>query len=411
MIDSKRFENDFRNVAQFGVLDNGGVTRLALTKADHDARNYLIRKMQEAGLDVHIDNFGNIRGRRPGTDDHVPAVMMGSHLDTVPQGGHYDGIIGVLAALEVVRQLNDQHIKTKYPVEIINFCCEESSRFGVATLGSKGLTGQLNPEQMKTICDKDGISFYQALQQSGCSPDEAAHDQLSTDDVKAFFELHIEQGPVLEHHDEQLGIVEAIAAPSRFRVTIKGRSDHSGTTPMLLRQDALVVAAKLILAVEQLAQNTSPQSVATVGEIINQPNAMNVVPGQVTLGVDIRDIDGARKTKMVEGFKQLIHEIEQQSGCQFQCDTLSDDEPVILERSLQQQLMDIAAARSWSYRVMPSGAGHDAMHMARIAPTALIFIPSRQGISHNIAESSSLEDIVRGMNMLYEAVLKTAIQV
>ncbi len=138
---------------------------------------------------------------------------------------------------------------------------------------------------------------------------------------------------------------------------------------------------------------------------------MNVVPGQVTLGVDIRDIDGARKTKMVEGFKQLIHEIEQQSGCQFQCDTLSDDEPVILERSLQQQLMDIAAARSWRYRVMPSGAGHDAMHMARIAPTALIFIPSRQGISHNIAESSSLEDIVRGMNMLYEAVLKTAIQV
>ncbi len=336
--------------------------------------------------------------------------MLGSHLDTVPQGGHYDGIVGVLAALEVVRQLNDQQIKTKHPVEIINFCCEESSRFGVATLGSKGLTGQLNCEQMKFIFDKDGTTFYQALQQSGCCPDEACKDQLTPADVKAFFELHIEQGPVLEHHHEHLGIVEAIAAPSRFRVIIQGRSDHSGTTPMPLRRDALIAAAKLILGVEQLALNSSKQSVATVGEIINQPNAMNVVPGQVTLGVDIRDVDGARKAEMVQAFKDLIQTIQQQSSCQFRCETLSDDQPVTLDSNLRQQLFGIAQSHNWNCRVMPSGAGHDAMHMARITPTALIFIPSRQGISHNIAESSSLDDIVRGIHILYEAVLKTAVQ-
>jgi len=408
MIDSKRFQNDFCAIAQFGALENGGVTRLALSKADHEARNYLIKQMQNADLDVHIDPYGNIRGRRAGSDNQLPAVMVGSHLDTVPQGGHYDGIIGVLAALELVRHLNDEQITTQYPIEIINFCCEESSRFGVATLGSKGLTGQLGCAQMRQLRDRDGISFYQALQQSGCSPDAENRSHLSQGEIKAFFELHIEQGPVLEHHQEHLGIVEAIAAPSRFRVTIHGRSDHSGTTPMTMRQDALVAAAQLILGTEQIAQQSSEQSVATIGEIHTQPNVMNVVPGSVSLGVDIRDIDGNRKQRMVAAFQKLVHKVETQSGCRILTEMLCDDVPVQLDETLQQQLIELAQAHQWRYRKMPSGAGHDAMLMARLAPAALIFIPSHDGISHNIAESSSLEDIMRGVTLLSEAVQQSA---
>ncbi|EAT16308.1 Zn-dependent hydrolase [Desulfuromonas acetoxidans] len=408
MIDTKRFQKDFRAIAQFGALDNGGVTRLALSKADHEARNYLIKQMQQADLDVHIDPYGNIRGRRNGSDSQLPAVMVGSHLDTVPQGGHYDGIIGVLAALELVRHLNDEHITTKHPIEIIDFCCEESSRFGVATLGSKGLTGQLNCARMKELCDRDGISFYQALLQSGCSPDVENGGYLTPGDLKAFFELHIEQGPVLEHHQEHLGIVEAIAAPSRFRLTINGRSDHSGTTPMTMRQDALVAAAQLVLGTENIARQSSEQSVATIGEIHTQPNVMNVIPGSVTLGVDIRDIDGDRKQQMVAAFQNLVDTVESQSGCRIHTERLCDDAPVQLDGMLQQQLIDLAQAHQWRWRKMPSGAGHDAMHMARLAPTALIFIPSHNGISHNVAESSSLEDIMRGVTLLSEAVQQSA---
>ncbi|PLX91633.1 MAG: Zn-dependent hydrolase [Desulfuromonas sp.] len=408
MINAKRFQDDFCAIAQFGVLDNGGVTRLALTPPDYEARNYLIRSMQNAGLSVRIDSFGNIRGRRAAENQQLPAVMIGSHLDTVPQGGHYDGVIGVLAGLEIIRHLNDENISTKHPVELINFCCEESSRFGVATLGSKGLTGQLTCNMMQSIRDHQGISFYQALQQGGCAPDNHAQDILRPQDIKSFFELHIEQGPVLEHQKIDLGIVTAIAAPTRFRVKIIGQNDHSGTTPMALRHDALVAAAELILAVRNIACDSSPDSVATVGEIHNRPNAMNVIPGEVQLSVDIRDIDLERKRIMTDNFKAQIAIIQQTHQCQIESMLLCDDQPITLNTGLRDHLKDIARQHSWSYHCMPSGAGHDAMHLAKLAPTALVFIPSRNGISHNIAESSSLENIVRGIELLSEAVKQVA---
>lgn len=407
-MNAHRFQRDFCAIAQFGILANGGVSRLAFTKEDQDARNYLIQQMQAAGLEVTVDGFGNIRGRRAGRDNHLPAVIMGSHLDTVPQGGHYDGVIGVLAGLEVIRTLNDQQITTKHPIELINFAAEESSRFGLATLGSKGITGQLSCDQAKQITDREGLSLYDVLTRSGYPVDNAAEYVLDADSVAAFLELHIEQGPVLENEGIDVGLVTAIAAPSRFKLTIVGRSDHSGNTPMTMRQDALVAAAELVLAVEQLAVQASDSAVATVGVLEVQPNAMNVIPGQVSMTIDLRDTDMAQKDRLVQQLQQTIDEISQRRGVVINCHRLCHDRPVQLDSALLTTLEQIAQQRQLSSKQMPSGAGHDAMHLAGIAPTALIFVPSIDGVSHNVGEKSTLQAISKGADLLCHAVRQLA---
>ncbi|MCD6527821.1 MAG: Zn-dependent hydrolase [Desulfuromonas sp.] len=407
-MNSQRFQDDFCTIAQFGVLDNGGVTRLAFSKEDQDARNYLIRQMQAAGLTVVVDGFGNIRGRRAGKDNTLPAVMVGSHLDTVPHGGHYDGVVGVLAGLEIIRSLNDAQIVTKHPIEIINFAAEESSRFGIATLGSKGLTGQLSVDEIKNISDSDEITLYQVLSNAGYDVDHCTDAVLTSDQVHAFLELHIEQGPILEANQLDVGLVTAIAAPSRFRLTITGRNDHSGTTPMTMRQDALIPAAEIITAVEQMALESSQSTVATVGVLNVHPNAMNVVPGQVSMGVDIRDTDLQRKQHVVAKFKALIQQVEERRHITINCQTLCDDSPIQLNAELLAKLERVADSQGCSYCVMPSGAGHDAMHLANITPTALVFIPSINGLSHNVQEKTSLDAIMKGANVLYEMVVQLA---
>lgn len=407
-MNSQRFQEDFCTIAQYGVLDNGGVTRLAFSKEDHDARNYLIRQMQAARLTVRVDAFGNIRGRRSGKNDKLPAVMMGSHLDTVPHGGHYDGVIGVLVALEVIRVLNDTNTETLHPIEVINFAAEESSRFGVATLGSKGLTGQLSSDGMKQLHDRSGTTLYEVLKRSGHDVEHCELETILPDHVCAFLELHIEQGPILESNQLDIGLVSAIAAPSRFQLTIDGKSDHSGTTPMTMRQDALIPAAEIILAVEQLALNSSKSTVATVGVIENHPNAMNVIPGQVSISVDIRDTDQHRKQQVVDQFYKRVTQIADKRNVTINIQQLCNDQPVELSGRLVQKLESIAKSLQITSCVMPSGAGHDAMHMARVTPTALIFVPSVNGLSHNINEQTSLEAIMKGGELLHEMVLQLA---
>lgn len=403
-MNAQRFQRDFCAIAQFGILDNGGVSRLAFTKEDQDARNYLIQQMRAAGLEVSVDAFGNIRGRRAGREDHLPAVMMGSHLDTVPQGGHYDGVIGVLAGLEVIRTFNDQQITTRHPIELINFAAEESSRFGLATLGSKGLTGQLSCEQARQITDAEGNILFDVLTKAGYPIENAQQSIIDRHDVAAFFELHIEQGPVLENEALDIGLVTAIAAPSRFRLTITGRSDHSGNTPMAMRQDALVPAAEIVLAVEQLANQSSSSAVATVGVLEVEPNAMNVIPGQVTMAIDLRDTDMAQKDQLVQQLQQTMDDIAARRNVGIDCQQLCHDQPVQLDRPLRTTLEQIARQCKLSCKQMPSGAGHDAMHLARIAPTALIFVPSIDGLSHNVNEKSSLDAILKGAEVLYHGV-------
>jgi N-carbamoyl-L-amino-acid hydrolase len=403
-----RFQKDFCAIAQFGVLGNGGVTRLAFSKEDMDARNYLIQGMRDAGLEVSIDPVGNIRGVRAGTNPDLAPVVMGSHLDTVPHGGHYDGVVGVLAALEIVRRLNEAEIKTEHPIEIINFSAEESSRFGMATIGSKAIAGKLDVSDIQQLTDFNGENLYKILSNSGHDVDALPQAVLKPGDFHAFIELHIEQGPVLENEQLDVGIVTAIAAPSRFRIHVQGRSDHSGNTPMAMRRDALAGASEIVLGVEALVQQAGEHTVGTVGECHVHPGAMNVIPGSVELSVDIRDTNADSKQIAVDGLKELVTQIAERRQLKIKLTELCDDMPVQLNSSLVEQLCSQARQLQMRFKRMVSGAGHDAMHMADIGPTAMIFIPSIEGVSHNIEEKSSLSDIEEGIRLAHQFILEMA---
>jgi len=404
----ERLENDFSELAKFGPLESGGFTRVAFSPEDMAARRWLQTAMEAAGLKVTVDAVGNIRGRRAGLAD-LPPVMLGSHLDTVPQGGNYDGSVGVLAALEVVRVLNDSQLETKRPIEIINFSAEESSRFGVATIGSKALTGKLTLEALHQLVDRDGYSLYETLKDAGYRPDDIDRSVLENGQVYAFLELHIEQGPVLEERQCSIGIVTSIAAPSRFKVVIEGRADHSGNTPMAMRRDALAGASELVLGVEQIATNFSGKdTVGTVGYLDVMPGAMNVIPGRVELGIDIRDVCKTDKDSAVEQVVSLLKQIEKKRELTVSYDLLCDDWPVALADRVTRLLENCAVETKLAYLNMPSGAGHDAMNMAQIADAGMIFIPSVGGISHNIEEFSQMEDICAGTELLLAATLQLA---
>lgn len=407
-VNRQRLEKDFNNIAQYGNLEKGGVTRLAFTPEDMKAREYLKDVMEVLGLTISIDAFGNMRGRREGRENLSP-VIIGSHLDTVPEGGHFDGVVGVIGALEVIRVLNENNITTRRPVEVINFSCEESSRFGGATLGSKAMAGKIGIDDLKKYKDKAGISLYEELASKGFRPDDIASAQITAGDIYAFIELHIEQGPVLENKGLSLGIVTSIAAPTRFKVVIEGRADHSGNTPMGLRKDALAAASELVLGVERIAREEAGENtVGTVGYLYVQPGAMNVVPGKVELGIDIRDINSEDKLKAVDAVKNLMGEIAATRGVKVDYEILTHDEPVSLAEKVINTIEVTALEKGIPHIKMPSGAGHDAMHMADIAQAGMIFIPSINGVSHNIAENTKMEDIVQGTELLLAVTIKLA---
>lgn len=404
----KRLENDFSALGRIGLLENGGYTRLAFSDEDMEARRWLKQAMEDAGLDVSIDPFGNMRGRREGMED-LPAVMIGSHIDTVPEGGNYDGVVGVLAGLEVVRALNDAGVTTRRPVEVVNFSAEESSRFGMATMGSKAMAGKIELATLKSLTDKDGISLYEALKECGYDADDIASTRIDHAGIHAFLELHVEQGPVLEDSDCSLGIVSAIAAPTRFKVCIEGRADHSGNTPMHMRKDALAGASELVLGVERItASEAGPATVGTVGYQFVTPGAMNVVPGKVELGIDLRDVVMFDKNGAVEKVIALMKDIGERRNLTITWEQLSNDEPVNLSERIIDLLRETAAEIGQATVLMPSGAGHDAMNMAPLTATGMIFIPSIGGISHNISEESRMDDICTGAELLLQTVVKLA---
>lgn len=409
-ISSKRIQNDLSAINQYGALSNGGVTRLALSEEDMKARAYLIRVMEEAGLEVRVDAAGNTFGRKPGLLDLSP-VLIGSHLDSVPDGGLYDGTAGVIAALEAVRALQEADIQTKRPIEVVNFTAEESSRFYTATIGTKLITGNIKNNDTKKLIDKDGVSLYEALSEQGFEPEDLETAQIQKGDYHAFIELHIEQGRVLESYNTRIGIVEAIAAPTRFKVKVLGRQDHSGNTPMEMRCDALAAASELILAIEEIARDLAGKhTVATVGYIEAVPGVMNVIPGEANFLLDIRDINDQDKAKAVRAFFRKVKEIEQKRGVQVDCKSITDDKAVTLSPKIVDIIKDSAEKSGYSPRVMHSGAGHDAMNLVPYTDVGMIFIPSKDGISHSIEEYSSLKDITAGAKVIANSIFKLAME-
>jgi len=409
VINARRLLADLSRFAGIGGKGGPGdsLTRLALSAADHSARVAFGQLATEAGLAVRIDRFGNIWGRQDGRWDE-PAVVAGSHLDTVPDGGQFDGAVGVLAALEAVRALRDAGVETAAPLGVVNFAVEESSRYGIATIGSKGHAGLIPPELLDNLTDRDGVAFSAAL---------AAHAGYEMvggaagdpGKIGCFLELHVEQGRQLEMAGVSLGVVEAIAAPTRFRVIVHGQAAHSGATLMTWRKDGLVAASELVLALERIAELEEEHgTVATATIFALHPVSINVVPGRVELGVDIRGIDVASKRRAVERFRSTVRRVSAQRGVAIEVDLLADEEPVRLAPEAVACVRQGCERLGLPYIALNSRAGHDAMNMARHCPAGMLFIPSRGGVSHQPGEHTAPEQVVAGAQALLYAMVACA---
>ena len=409
MIQRERLVKDFDAMAQL-TAPGEGINRLAFTDADWEGRQYIINRMTDAGLTVETDDFGNVIGYKSGKNPELPVVMVGSHTDSVPNGGNYDGVVGVLSAIEVIRSMIDDGYEHDHTIAVVSFMCEESGRFGNATLGSKAMRGELTLQDLHRLVDKQEISLYEALKGRNLNPDGIETMEYKRP-VKSFTEIHIEQGKVLEHEQKTIGIVTGIAAPERFYVTIRGNADHSGATPMNLRHDALCGASKIILGIEEIASmQEEPPVVGTVGVVEVTPGAMNVIPGAVKLGVDIRSISKVARNSVVTLVKEFIEITAEKRGLSYTIEPIAQDHPVAMHPAMIREIEEAVKSVGVEYMTIPSGAGHDAMHWAEAVPTGMIFIPCRDGISHNPAEFAEMDDIVTGAAVLDKVLRKLSLE-
>jgi len=390
-------------LAQIGALDGGGCARLALTDEDKSGRDLVTGWMKELGLDVRIDAIGNVIGVRAGREN-VPPIMTGSHIDTVRTGGRYDGNYGVLAGLEVVRALNDAGITTRRPIAVAFFTNEEGARFQPDMMGSLVYAGGLGLNEAYAASDKDGLSVGDELRRIGYLG-AAKPGALRP---HAFLELHIEQGPILDEEKVQIGVVESVQGISWTEYTVSGVSNHAGTTPMRLRRDAGYLAASVNLFSRKLAWEMGGNQVATVGALSLRPNLINVVPNRAVFAVDLRNTDEEKLKHAEAKVAAHIAEVAEAERVDVEAKVLARFEPVIFEPGLVDRVEHHAKALALSTRRMPSGAGHDAQMMQRLCPTAMIFVPSVAGLSHNVKEHTEQADLMAGAQVLMNLMLELA---
>jgi beta-ureidopropionase / N-carbamoyl-L-amino-acid hydrolase len=411
-INKRRLLRDLNAVSRIGIGDHGSVTRLVFSIKELRGRQFLIHLMRQAGLQIHIDRIGNIFGRLDGSNPKAPAVLVGSHLDTVLHGGKFDGTMGVIGALEAVRALKEQKVMLRSPVEVVCFVGEESSRFGYSTLGSSLVAGEVHGADLSNAADAQGTRLEDILSSLGIYRSNLRSMRRDPASVKAYLELHIEQGPILEAKKKPIGVVTSIAAPTRFRVVFTGQADHSGTTPMEMRKDALVAASELVVAVEKISRRYSRMEkgrvVGTVGAMKIEPGVINAIPGKAELSVDIRSITASAKNRVVRLVQAKIREIARRRHVRIEILPIREENPVPLDKRLVHLLKECCEAKGIAYEVMPSGAGHDAMQMAKITPSGMLFIPSRRGISHSPLEWSDPEDICLGTQLLLDSIVRVA---
>ncbi len=402
-IDGDRLNATLRELSTIGATPGGGVTRLALSDEDRAARDLLVRWMTEAGLDAKIDDVGNISGVRPGTDD-LPPVYLGSHIDTVVRGGKYDGALGVMGALEVIRTLNDHGVKTRLPVGMVAWTNEEGVRFEPATLASGVVAGAYAREYAYGIRDRNGFAFGDELERIGYKGDEANRPLPAS----AYLELHIEQGPVLESIGKPVGVVGGIVGIVWNEVVVTGQSDHAGPSPMPLRRDALMAASTMIAQVERLALDLDDMAVATVGRIRVEPDTINTIPGRAVFSVDFRHPEADAIEALSRGLAELGEAIGRNRGVEITVDRFWTSEPTPFDPRVVQAVRTGCERLGLEYGELWSGAGHDAKHMADVVPSGMIFVRSQAGVSHAEIEHSAPEDIVAGGNVLLQAALELA---
>ena len=412
LVNNRRLMRDLNAIGRIGIGNRGAVTRLVFSIKELRSRQVLIHLMRQAGLTVRIDVIGNIFGRFEGSDPRAPAVLAGSHLDTVIHGGKYDGPVGVIGALEAVRTISENKIRVRSPLEVVCFVGEESSRFGFSTLGSSLAAGEVHADDLTHAVDPQGTKLENVLASLGITRRNLKSMRRDPKTLKAYLELHIEQGPILEAKGKRIGLVTSIAAPSRFRIILKGRADHSGTTPMNMRKDALVASAQLIEYIEkvcrQYASMEKGRVVGTVGAIKLEPGVINAVPGRAELAVDIRGTSAQSKNRVARLVKQQARVIAKKRGIGIEVLNIREEDPVPLDKRLLRLTRELCDEKQINYEIMPSGAGHDAMQMAKITPAGMIFVPSKRGISHNPLEWTDPKDIALGAQLLMETMVRVA---
>jgi len=402
-IDRTRLEQSIEELGRIGETPRGGLTRLALSDEDKRGRDWMVARMGEAGLRVTIDQMGNIFGERPGAPG-FPPVMMGSHVDSVPTGGKYDGQLGVLCGLEAIRSLNDHRIETRHPVMLVVFTNEEGARFQPAMIASGVMAGKIALEDAYNARDKDGVRLVDELERIGYLGAEPCVPRP----FRAYLELHIEQGPRLEEEGLSVGVVEGIVAISWSRLTIHGVQDHAGPTPMRIRHDALVAAAEVVTAVRRIARELAGDLVTTVGSLTVAPNIVNAIPGRVTLSIDMRDPRDETLDRALPRLDRAVREACKREGVPYELEHYWRVPYTPFDREVVAAVERAVQASGARYRRVLSGAGHDAQYMAAIGPAGMVFVPSRGGRSHCEEEFTPLDDIEHGANTLLLAALDLA---
>ena len=403
-INGARLWDALMRLAHIGATPKGGVCRIALTELDGQGRDFFIAEAKKVGCTIRIDAVGNIFARRAGRYPDKPVVMTGSHIDTQPTGGKFDGNYGVLAGLEVLHTLNDYNIETDAPLEVVVWTNEEGSRFVPVMMGSGTFVGEFKTDFILEQKDRDGISVGQALARINYN----GKDVVSPKGIGAFFEVHIEQGPVLEANSTTIGVVTAALGQRWFDVKITGMEAHAGPTPMSLRQDALLAASTLVLDVNRIALERSPHARGTVGVLDVYPSSRNVIPGSVNMTVDFRAQDDATLSSMSDALHAAAQALEISAKVKIEIKQVVYFPPQPFDPKLVSDIRESATHMGFSKMDVVSGAGHDAVYMTRVAPTAMIFVPCKDGISHNEIEDADPVHIEAGCNVLLQAMLRQA---
>ena len=403
-IDGARLWQSLMDMAKIGATEKGGVRRLALTEDETRGRDLFVQWCRDAGMTVSVDEIGNLFARRDGTQKDAAPVLIGSHLDTQPEGGRFDGVYGVLAALELVRALNDANVATEKPIEIVSWTNEEGARFTPAMLGSAVFTGITSMEDALAKQDADGITLADALTRSGYRGTRAVSGQ----NVDSYFEAHIEQGPVLEANGTTIGVVTGGQAIRWLDVTVTGVAAHAGTTPMPYRKDAYFAAAQMAAELERIVEGYAPRGLVTIGQVGIANASRNTIAGHVTFTVDLRHHQDSEVDAMERDLRDAFARVAQSRGVKVSVETYWRSPATPFDADCVALVANAVDALGYSNERIVSGAGHDAIHLARYCPTAMVFIPCVDGLSHNEAEDALPEDVTRGANVLLNAVLARA---
>ncbi len=412
LINGERLWQSLQKLSEFGRLPQGGTSRLGFSAEDLAARHWLMGELRKLGLEVVVDAAANIHAQRAGERDDLPAIWFGSHIDTVPSGGNFDGCVGSMGALEVLRTMSEKNIRTQHPLEMVVFSNEEGVHYGKGVFGSRALAGQLDPGELDAV-DAEGVKLADWIRRAGGDPDRigemtpaapTASGQAGS--IHCYLELHIEQGGTLWQRNIPLGIVEGIVGIDRYRVVLEGFANHAGTTPMNQRRDALVTASKIILAVRETVTAEPGRQVGTVGYVRVEPGAPNVIPGRVEFPVEIRDLSMEKIKVLAERVRSRAADLAAADNVGFTWELTNSHEGALTDRRIRGMIQKAAEEMRVVTLTMPSGAGHDAQSMARLCPMGMIFVPSKDGISHSPQEYSRPEEVACGCEALYRTILR-----